>query len=88
MNYWPQVATDGYHKTDMVIQRSYHFTVGCPANLIPRIFSECCQVAPVVVMWNWALVARVGAVEVSIRQNLHGSEWFVNTLHAEGLYWQ
>ena len=51
----------------------YRFVNGSPANLIPRIFAECIRMGSVVVMWNWAIVARVGGVEVFIRQNLHAS---------------
>ena len=32
-----------------------------------------------VAMWKWALVARVGAAEVMIRQNIHGSKCVVVT---------
>lgn len=72
---WPQVGTETWHKSDVYVGVLFSFTSSMPSNLLPQIMTEWIQMGAVVSLWQTGCIARCGAVEVILWQDVHGGKY-------------
>jgi hypothetical protein len=71
--YWPSVGTASWLENDVKVGFYYSFTTGFPVNMVARIVSEWSRLGTVSMIYRSGALARVGAVEILLRHDIHGS---------------